>query len=299
MLMGSPHSERRVYVSVLLKARMNRRAVLACLLCLLLFVPCRGGALSPNEMRGHADFVASVSPWAHGNDATGIIGLGVLAESAGHSPGARADVIVTLPPDFQIVEGQSSRKDLRVDVNARRNDDQTWRLRVRPRKRGDFVIQTRMRIQDGPVRDECEWDTKVHVADTTLVEMPTEIWSEREEGGKRYRYGGRYMVLMDRDDPRPLRIDQEPEAVVRPEGHCDGCASRDSLVIPIAITVGRMGTVTWIVRPEVSVPLDPRVIAAAEGAVRKWRFKPATAHGIAVAEWAIADVVVRTRGALP
>jgi len=278
---------------------MNRRTAFAFLLGALLCASRPAIALPLTEMRGHADFVASVSPWPHGNDTTGVVGLGILAESVGHSPTARADVTVILPPEFQIIEGRLSRKDLRVDVSARREDDQSWRLRVRARKRGDYVIHARMRIQDGPVRDESEWDTKVHVSDTTLVEMPSEIWSEREEGGKRYRYGGRYMVLMDGDYPRPLRIDQEPVPVVRPEGHCAGCASADSLTIPVAVTVGRKGTVTWIVRPEVSVSLDARVIAAAEAAVRKWRFQPATAQGVSVAEWAIAHVVVRTKNALP
>jgi len=250
-------------------------------------------------MRGVPEFAAAVSPRPVELDSAGVFGVGAWAESSGHRSSALAEVTVKLPPSFQVVQGQLSRKDLHVDVSAARKEDRFWSLQLRALAPGDYAIDTDLRIVDGKVKDESEWRTSVHVGDTITVQNPSEVWSEREEGGKRYRYGGRYMVLLDGYYPKPLHIDHEPVPVVKPDGICSKCDATDSLVIPMAITVGTKGSVTWVIRPEVSVKIDPRVIHAAEDVIRKWRFQPATAQGVPVAQWAIADVVVRTKKGRP
>ena len=271
------------------------RPILLFAVVLPLLAPRGTFAASPADMRGVAEFAAAVSPRPVEVDSGGVFGLGAWAESSGHRPSALAEVTVTLPPSFQVIQGQLSRKNLHVDVSASRKEDRFWSLQLRALTPGDYAIDTDLRIVDGKIRDESEWRTNVHVGDTVTVQNPSEVWSEREEGGRRYRYGGRYMVLLDGNYPKPLHIDQEPVPLVKPDGICAKCDAPDSLVIPVAITVGSKGSVTWVIRPEVSIKIDPHVIAAAESAIRKWRFQPATAQGVPVAQWAIAHVVVRTK----
>jgi len=217
---------------------------------------------------------------------------------------AVGEVHISIPPGIEVVEGDTARQ---IHPNPPQSPlkivppDYEWDLYLRPSRMGKFLIQGWMRIyRETPQRwDESESILEFDVrADTVIVSrFGHPIRHERIVDGRRFRYGGKHMVLIDA--PEPWLADahgpqSDPEAIDRPEGVCPGCDLTEPKVLRYVVTVGTDGSVRWIEpRPPDAPPEDPRILEAAESAVKKWRFRPARFGDRAIANWAEVDVTVQ------
>jgi len=112
--------------------------------------------------------------------------------------------------------------------------------------------------------------------------------------GRRFRYGGEYLVAIDDDEIEPPRQFVSRASVTQSaEVRCGGCVGPDTVLVPILVTIGKGGNVTWI-RPE---PLDGSKVddnvwkAVAEG-VRRWGFRAAMSSRGPVADYMVLRVRV-------
>jgi hypothetical protein len=221
------------------------------------------------------------------------------AGSGQHVRGTVGDVHISIPGGIELVSGDTLRHPHVSSLDPKSGDGR-WEIVVRPIAAGHYLIRGYIKI---PRARPDAWDETERVldldvrADTTIASTYT-TYQRRIEDGQRFRYGGRYMVLLDSGDAGDHgAITEGPQVFDHPAGVCGHCGLSEPKVIKLAVTVGRRGRVTWIApRQESLVNDDPRVVAAAKTTVRRWRFRPARASdGQAVAQWAVVDVVVEPR----
>jgi hypothetical protein len=209
-------------------------------------------------------------------------------------------VHIEIPPGIDIVEGDTDRE-------ARANPEfggplrADWDLWLRPTRAGKFTIRGSISIPRGTANSwdesECALDLEVRADSVIVPRFSRALRHERVADGLRFRYGGKHMVLID--GPEPWLADahgpqSDPEVIDRPEGVCAGCGLAEPRSLRYAVTVGTDGAVRWIEPRRPSAPSeDPRVLEAAENALKRWRFRPARIGERAIANWAEVDVVVQ------
>ncbi len=226
----------------------------------------------------------------------------VSSGSTGHGKGSVAEVHISVPQGIDLVSGDTLRHP-HVSLRDPKSGDRKWEIVLRTTRVGHYVIRGYIRI---PRNRPDAWDEKDLLveldvrADTAIVAGARSTFTRRIDGAQRFRYGGRHMVLLDSGDAGDHGvITEEPVVLDRPPGKCGSCGLTEPKVIKLAVTVGRSGGVTWI-EPRgrgVGEGDDASVLAAAEAAVRQWRFKPArAADGQSVAQWAVVDVLVEPQG---
>jgi hypothetical protein len=214
------------------------------------------------------------------------------------------EVRIAVPSGIEVVEGDVARQ---IHPNPTQTPtrivprDYEWDLWLRPTRAGKFTIRGHISIPGGAANSwdesECALDLEVRADSVIVPRFSRTLRHERIADGQRFRYGGKHMVLID--GPEPWLADahgqqSDPEAIDRPEGMCVGCGLAEPKSLRYAVTVGTDGRVRWIEPRRPDAPSeDPRVLEAAENALKRWRFRPARIGERAIANWAEVDVVVQ------
>ena len=215
----------------------------------------------------------------------------VLVNVVWHGGGTiGAEANLKLPPGLTRIDGEAQRR-----LVLRRDHPEKWRLVLKASQPGQYVIRGTLRIQrpgDGGLY-QGQYETRLEVGADEVRGSTVENGSEMTLGGKRYGYGGLWLVLLEPGDPLTNGVDLSPVVLQQEDAICDECP--DSVVVPFVVTVGRDGKIRWPRLDPSDRDISPRVLAAAENALRDWRYEPASSHGRAVAYWAVARVMVRSR----
>lgn len=221
----------------------------------------------------------------------------VRAGSFQHSRDALGDVRVRLPSGVELLEGDTNRV-VHVSSYWMGKQDNVWRITVRATAPGSHEIRASMRVQGARQKttyDEMEVRLTLDLlADSNRYDRDSRaVRYERVDAGRRFRYGGEHMVLID--GPEYWRTDANldmapPEEMGGEPAVCD-CGLTEQRVVRFVVTVGSDGSVSWVEPRQRSE--DPRVVAAATEEVRKRRFRPSLIQGKPVANWAVVDVAVQ------
>ena len=128
--------------------------------------------------------------------------------------------------------------------------------------------------------------------------------------GKRYRVGGLYLVAIEDDEREPpINYEKRAEVLSKSDIRCPNCGLKESLEVPVVVTVGSKGNVTWArvepyrigapvgTRPRGAesgprYPLDPKVWNAIERGLKRFRYRSAIGDGHPVADYATFTVRV-------
>lgn len=273
-------------------------------------VPSVGGASQPTQP-GEAYFGLNLIP--SGQPRLGeVFPLRVMAGSAVGTK-CIGEVRIQVPREVEVVSGDTFRT-AHVSPRWMGPQDAEWTLRLRPSQVGRFTIRGTLRVSCGEPnswRQETETLVDLDVrSDTTLVHGGYPTRYEQVVGGIRFRYGG---ARLERDSVshqlvlRPghmVRIDSSeallkdditdrPQLMDSPHAVCGDCVLSEPVRVRRAVTVGADGSVTWIEPPSAGeLPEDPRIVAAAEEALKRFHFRPARGRGRAVADWAEVNVIV-------
>jgi hypothetical protein len=97
---------------------------------------------------------------------------------------------------------------------------------------------------------------------------------------------------LEEDEQRsPRQINSRPELLKGSEIHCRNCGLSGEVMIPVVVTVGKNGSVTWIRPRPPADPIDPRIWAAVLEGLELYQFQPALSPEGPVADYA--DLRVR------
>jgi hypothetical protein len=198
------------------------------------------------------------------------------------------DVRISLPRGVQVLEGDLVHH-VRFDTGER--SDWYWVMKVKADTPGAYTVKANLLVHFASgLYEEGEYESQMNLTPGHPSGVGRCVWAERKVDGKRFAYAGNYLVLMDPgEDHLADPIDRGPESEYDVDGSCRDCGCDSTVIARMILTVGSGGEVRWI-RPD--GPIDPKVTAAAEGALRKWKFRPATAKGRRVPYWATAQVRV-------
>lgn len=184
-----------------------------------------------------------------------------------------------------------------------------WTVHVRRTGKGPVQVRTLCRFdgQNGKSYDLSEYLTSVEFhpgprgIDSVIVRENRIVRQILVRDGKRYRCGGERFVAIDDGERESPRDYQRRAAILSQHDlHCADCKLTGPVEVPVVVTVGRKGTVTWA-RPDgrmtssEPVPhtmIDPHLWTAIERGLGKFRYQTAKADGHAVADYALFKVRV-------
>ena len=271
------------------------------LICLLLWpLPARADQAWLYE--SEARFVVSTwpSPYA---DTTGHWTLVVNAENGR----LRSETNTTVW--FQVTGNGAMDPDSTYHLSMDRTTHAHWTVAVRRTGKGPIQIRSLCRF-DGPNSksyDLCEYLTDVEFrpgprgVDSVVVRENRIVRQILVRDGKRYRCGGQRFVAIDADEQEsPREYRRRATALSQSDLHCADCKLTTPVEVPVVVTVGRKGTVTWArpdapMRSSEPVPqttIDPHLWMAIERGLGKFRYQAAEADGHPVADYAVFKVRV-------
>jgi len=211
-------------------------------------------------------------------------------------------VRIRLPDGILATKGELERK-VHVSDLWMGPSDNTWNVYLTPTRAGKYAIRGWIRVQrpnDAENYDEMESRIDLEIRPDTVI---YDRWSrgvryERRANGQLFRYGGEHMVLIDAPEEWMAETTDpiEPaQLITPPKVECSDCELSDTLTLRYVVTVGEDGRVRWIEPNDQRSLVERRVIAAAEAAMKGWRFRPARIGGRPIAQWAVVDVEIRPR----
>jgi len=190
-----------------------------------------------------------------------------------------------------------------LSSRRRAQSERRWRIVVRPTRPGLYVVRGTLTIDAGEERgvDETEFVLPLEVRPDTVVyaRAPRATRFENVRGGQRYRYAGRYLVPIDTTEALlEEEIDQKPKPTHQEIALCPACPGPLPALVPMVVMVGSDGTVreSRYLELDEEGTLDPASVAAARGALEKWRFEPARSRNRPVADYTVVRVPVRAVG---
>jgi hypothetical protein len=219
-------------------------------------------------------------------DSAGHWLLAVWTWSRPHADPATAKLEVT---GAAVVDGPTARQ-------IAETEHWLWRVTLKKLESGPVEIRGTLRVPraEPGSYDYCENILKLDVQGHDVIvreNRKTEEISVR--GANWFRYGGEYLVAIDSTDVDfPHQIERRPQIVAAPDVECPACSLSNPVEIPLAVTVGKKGDVTWI-RPDPpygSGPVDGRFWKAAAEGVRRYKFRPALSQGKPIADYAVVQV---------
>jgi hypothetical protein len=233
-------------------------------------------------------------------DLTGEILIRIWGEDA-YDPPVTSVARISLPDGIELVSGDT------VSVNqvvkrSRKRVERVMRLVIRPVRTGRYIIRGRLGIDAGPERgaDETEFLLPLEIGPDTPTEAhaPRVTRFETVRHGQRYRYAGPYLVPIDSTQ---ALLEEEITLKARPKeqepARCPDCPGPLPAVVPFVVMVGSDGSVreTRYLDIQEEGAIDPLVVTYAAEALARWKFEPARAKDLAVADYLIVRVPVRNQ----
>lgn len=272
------------------------RAFFCGLVILLIPVGACGSIGTPPRSVPH--FSLWVAPWRF-VDSTGQWGL-TMRVSDSWSSAAKATVRLDVG-NGAVVEGT---RDTTVQLGGYSH----WGVRLRRTGPGPVTVRSSLRVAGKDSRSydlyerllRVEFQPWHHGMDTVVVQENRVLRGIAVRDGRRFRYGGERFVAIEADEAESPRDYVRRAAVVSSNDvRCEGCGLEKPVTVPVIVTVGSKGRVTWI-RPNLGRERDPedeagdsmdsRIWAAVERGVRDFKYQPALADGRAVADYTTLDV---------
>jgi hypothetical protein len=251
---------------------------------ILLGLPVPGEASKP-VLPGAAPL--GISLWAPPESQLGPSGeleVAVFTWADGMSPGDIATATIEVGEGVEVLGGDIIRQ-VHPSSTWSGAYDRDWRLSLRCPRGGTFVVRASLRFAapTGDVTQRVDWRTTFRVVSGVVrVEDGHRIVAFGTIDGRRVRYGGRDLVAMDPDELElPDRIESPPAPLDEVRVECRGCTLPEPIDVPLLLTIGKGGMVTWLRRSSKgdAGTLPEGVWAAIEQEVGLHRFRPARAAG--------------------
>jgi len=242
--------------------------------------------------------------WPHPfADTTGLWALDVEASSGR----LRGETNTTVR--FQVTGSGEMEPDSTYHLTVGRMGHPRWTVFIRRTGKGPIQVRTSCRFdgQNSRSYDLCEYLTAVEFhpgsrgIDSVIVRENRILRQVLVRDGKRYRCGGERFVAIDENERESPRAYQRRAAVLSQRDlHCADCRLTGPVEIPVVVTVGRKGTVSWA-RPDAvmtssepipQTTIDPHLWAAIERGLGEFRYQTAKADGHPVADYALFKVRV-------
>lgn len=164
-----------------------------------------------------------------------------------------------------------------------------WSIVVVPQRTGQFEITGTLAVQLAGENTVDELDMALSFRvdrDSAGVEPSRLTRAETVRGGKRFRYGGKYLVPIE----APERVTQaeierdgtKATIMSSTQGRCPKCGSQGVIEAKFVVFVDAAGNVVGA-RP--LRPLSPEVERAAREALDGWRFEPTRVGSRPVSDW--------------
>ncbi len=254
---------------------LRRSGTFSLALALLLGVPSLGEC-SKQTWEGAATF--GISLWSYQRlDPQSCWSVAVEAGYPDFEPGRLGLARIEVAGGAKVVSGDTLRA-----MNS--GSLQSWPLNLRKSGSGPVEFRASLMVYG---TDSLSYD-ELHqllvlevVGDTILVREQRTTLQISVRGGRRFRYGDRYLVALDPDeDPHTHQSQSPPKLLSGGEISCPDCGLQGPMELQVAATVGRSGSITWI-RPGdlTSRPVSAKVWAAVEAGLRSYRFEPAIGDG--------------------
>ena len=269
--------------------------MLIMLACFTAASPAPGGELGAVDLPEGAPYWSlDVLPSIDAAVEHGQFELDVVPDFPRYGHGTVAHVKIDLPQGIRLESGPT---DTSFAVENERY--RFWELKIHASREGQY------RIPYGLVIDRANGDRELgrFVAEINAFNGKTPsgrsrmISAEWVSKGIRYAYRGRYMVVLDNDEPNVERIDQPPKLLRQVAGRCRTCEPGQKKVVRLIVTVSRDGRVRWPHRDwRTNAPPDSESFAEAQEVVQHWLYRPARSGGHPAATWQVADVELSSGG---
>lgn len=225
----------------------------------------------------------------------------VRAWSQRHTDSTKGFIRVGIGPGAVLVEGDTT-----ANIYPRLNP--RWPVKLKRTAKGPVTIRSSLQVEGKTPGsyDLCESLLEVDFRlwhqgmDTVLVRDQRVIRTIAVRDGMRFRYDGmRFVAIEDDEKESPRGYQERATLVSSTEIRCAECGLYQPLEIPVVVTVGSKGRVTWAKPdhghdydpdPVPKTSLDSRVWAAVDRGLRRFKYRAAVADGRAVADY-IACVV--------
>jgi len=199
---------------------------------------------------------------------------------------------VRLPEGLQLVSGDTLYR------GHPQGPKRYWSIVVVPRRTGHFEISGTLAVTLGDKQtvDELDLTLDFQVGrDSASVEPSRVTRAETVRDGKRFRYGGKYLVPIE----APEQVTQAEiehsgsKAAVRSSnrGRCVNCGFKGVVEAPFVVFVDASGRVT---SARLLRTLPPQLERVAREALEGWEFEPTRIQGRPVSDWLLVTVPIDT-----
>jgi hypothetical protein len=259
------------------------RKVVASVIVLTAFA----GRAASQEFEGTRQF--GISLWAPAvSPSTDTWVVAVTAWNTGLGPNRAGEVSIDLDGPASIVNGADRR---RIPALANEPVLISWKLVLHKREIGNVTLRASMRVYGGATDSydlhEAVLSFKVSQSEIRVIEnRTTRQISVRH--GRKFRYAGPALVAVESDeDTEPVQVESRAEIVQGSTILCEECELSDTVEVPVVLTVGRGGNVSWISRVGDigGKPASSAVRSAIEKGLSRFQFRPAVAQGRPIADF--------------
>jgi hypothetical protein len=206
---------------------------------------------------------------------------------------------ITVPDGITVLSGDTVSM-AHVDRHSRKRAERVVQLTIRPDRYGSYVIRGWLGIDAGELHGSDETDFLLPLTigpdSVSYARAPRVTRYENVRQGQRYRYGGRYLVPIDSTQALlEEEITSKPHAVRQEAAACHSCPGPLPTVVPFVVMVGTDGKVreSRFLDIQEGGSMDAALVSAANRVLQDWRFEPARAGSLAVADYVVVRVPVK------
>jgi hypothetical protein len=215
----------------------------------------------------------------------------LVAMSGAYAAGTPMEARIVLPPGVDLVRGELFRS------TTSGSPEKPWAIVVRPTRAGPHRIVARfVGTVSERERDEGDFVLVLHPGADTDGGISQRTRTEKVIGGRRYRYGGDFLVPIggpeDFNQNDIHKSGQQARPISKTEASCDACGKASPAAVDFVVFLDKTGRLVDA-RPLRLSAGDPAVAAAAK-ALAKWRFQPSRLAGRPVADWLVVKVALNS-----
>jgi len=221
--------------------------------------------------------------------------IAVTVWNAAPEPGRDGQVRISVGGAGTAIDGDGPR---RIPVRKKGPLGEDWSLRIRRNGTGRVEVHGEVRFPGATPSSyelhEALLVFEVSESSVRLVESRT-VRQISVRDGRKFRYAGPFLVALDdNDDEDPSQVEARPQLMQGPVIYCGGCGLLAPVEIPVVVTVGKGGKVTWV---SAIGRLQGKIVSEAsrsaiESGLAQFHFRPATSKGRPIADYASLTVTL-------